>query len=84
MFRTDEQERRIKKLKRVAKKMKANGYYVEVRSDYSGREMFGRTCYGIVTDNVDIVIDAKISTTPLIDHMGLNYIVYFPYLTGDK
>lgn len=26
--------------------------YEEIRSDYSGRGMYGKTCFGIVTDNL--------------------------------
>ena len=29
----------------------------EVRDDYSGRGMFGNTCYGVVVDSLDDLID---------------------------
>ena len=68
---------------------------LECRDNYSGRGMYGRTCYGIVTDNIfyvvitlcDMIRDegyesaADIIGEVRTDSMGLDKIVYFPSIT---
>lgn len=52
-----------------------------VRSDYSGRFMFGARCYGIETpDLVACIMEAGRHGLPKPnqDAMGLDYIVYWP------
>ena len=73
----------LKKLKRIANILEGDGYKAEIRDDYSGRGMFGATCYGIVTDGPEIVDKlTPLGTNQKIDNMGLDYIVYFPNLKG--
>jgi len=60
----------------------------EVRYDYSGRGMFGRQCMGIVTGNPQLVIDLAKKHRKLKqycqDNMGLEYIIYWPYVTKES
>lgn len=64
---------------------------VRVDKDYSGRFMFGRTCFGIVVDDISevstIAIDLSRSAQKEFrevvramrrDNLGLSYIAYFP------
>ena len=66
---------------------------VSFTDDYSGRSMYGRTCVGIVTDDVfETVIDlcdflrdegyasakTALGSTVNVDNMGLSKIAYFP------
>lgn len=66
---------------------------LEYRTDYSGRGMFGRQCFGIVCDDplctlaelCDHLRDTEGITSayaelgvPRIDSMGLSKILYFP------
>lgn len=60
--------------------------------DYSGRAMYGKTCFGIVVDSITdafefyvavaIVLDAddarELALAARTDSMGLGMIVYFP------
>lgn len=61
----------------------------DVRYDYSGRGMYGRTCLGFVVDATDIVVgvalhqalgdDAwEMARNACTDNMGRGAIVYFP------
>ena len=54
-----------------------------VREDYSGRFMFGKSCWGIVTNDPDGAI-RKATRLGLrggrMDNMGLDYIVYWPHI----
>jgi hypothetical protein len=59
----------------------------ELRDDYSGRGMFGKTCYGIVTDNPDGCIEEAAEEGikgARRDSMGLKHIVYWPHIPGDE
>jgi hypothetical protein len=59
----------------------------KVRPTYSGRGMFGATCYGIVHDDANEVIEEASSRglrNAVTDNMGLQYIVYWPHITDDK
>ena len=56
-----------------------------VRDDYSGRCMYGRRCYGIVCEGYDMATVKKLGNkyklgTANQDSMGLQAIVYWPYL----
>lgn len=59
-----------------------------VRKDYSGRCMFGKTCYGIVVkgyemnDCIEQAAAAGIRGART-DSMGLGAIVYWPSIAGD-
>ncbi len=62
---------------------KVNG---TVRSDYSGRGMFGAKCYGIICENYHDCINEAAYMGLLgatYDNMGLDYIVYWPMIQGD-
>lgn len=53
----------------------------EVRSNYSGQGMYGRQCYGIVTDQPTAVIEMAASYGVFgaqTDSMGRDTIVYWP------
>lgn len=71
----------VEALKVVAAKV--NG---KIREGYSGRGMFGSTCYGIVCSDVNECI-AQAGKFGIIgakrDSMGMDYIVYFPDITED-
>ena len=49
---------------------------------YSGRCMFGKKCYGVVTDDPDAIFTASKKVQALRevcrDQLGLSYIVYWP------
>ena len=66
----------------------------ELRTDYSGRSMFGKTCLGFVVSNPSIVgtavalglADTELDPMLLMatsrrDDMGRDHIVYFPGTT---
>jgi len=57
---------------------------LEVRTDYSGRCMYGRTCLGVVGDKFTL-IELVCTTTGgnrglCIDEMGLGHIFYWPHI----
>jgi hypothetical protein len=60
-----------------------------VRTDYSGRGMYGKRCFGIVVryksdleETLEAAGDfAEDFGDPLWDNMGLSYIAYWPWLT---
>lgn len=56
-----------------------------VRDDYSGRGMFGKSCYGIVCDDANECI-AEAGALGLrgarTDSMGRSVIVYWPSIQG--
>ena len=55
----------------------------EVRTNYSGRGMFGATCYGIVCANTLYCIEEAASRGikgARTDNMGKQYIVYWPHI----
>lgn len=57
-----------------------------LRESYSGRSMYGKTCYGIVTDRPDELIERAIEqgiTGASTDNMGLSTIVYWKSVTAD-
>lgn len=65
----------------------ANRHGGTVRSSYSGRGMFGKTCYGIVCRAPITVIEsasAKGLTGALTDDMGMQSIVYWPKIKGTE
>ena len=52
----------------------------DLRENYSGRGMYGSTCYGIVTDDPEELIDRAIELGlrgECTDSMGLSTIVYW-------
>lgn len=65
---------------------------VTIRNDYSGRAMYGETCFGIVTDQTDMVVGMALGGALNVfdidpydvvcrarsDNMGYDRIVYFP------
>ena len=56
-----------------------------VRDDYSGRGMYGKTCYGIVTDDPLAVVEDAAAVGlrgARTDSMGTHTIVYWPAVTG--
>lgn len=61
----------------------------EVRTDYSGRGMYGKECFGIVVryrDDLGEILDAAGDFTedmdnPVWDNMGLSHIAYWPWLS---
>lgn len=57
----------------------------EVREDYSGRGMFGKTCCGIDCDNADAAIEEAASRGlrgAKVDGMGKGFIVYWPSVSA--
>jgi hypothetical protein len=54
-----------------------------LRIEYSGRGMLGKTCYGIITDSPDELIEEAESqglTGALTDEMGMSTIVYWQHV----
>lgn len=56
----------------------------ELRTAYSGRCMFGATCYGIVCDDPEDVIAEVGVKGARTDSMGLHIIVYWPHVSDDQ
>lgn len=69
---------------------------LEYRTDYAGRFMYGKKCFGIVCDSplstaiqlADAIRDCEDFNsaydelgTPRMDNLGLSYILYFPSVT---
>jgi len=69
----------IEKIEEVAEE-----YDGKVRTNYSGRGMCGRTCYGIVTNDPNSVISAVGIRGACTDSMGLDTIVYWPSVKAVK
>lgn len=58
----------------------------EVRDNYSGRFMFGKTCYGINCANASRCIEVAGKnglTGAKWDNLGREYIVYWPHVTKE-
>lgn len=58
----------------------------EIRSDYSGRGMYGRTCYGIECEEpISCIENAAMQgiTGANYDQLGLGNIVYWPRIRDD-
>jgi len=58
----------------------------EMRSDYSGRSMFGRLCYGIdCADDTECVVQAarRGLPKPSIDSLAHGYVVYWPTIAPE-
>jgi hypothetical protein len=74
------------KIARAVQEMNDNGDYANLREDYSGRGMYGATCYGAVVEDIDEFVHlAKkhgIKQKPCTDNMGMKYIVYYPAIKG--
>lgn len=65
----------------------ANAVGGTVRTSYSGRCMFGRTCYGIVCNFAETCIEEAFSRGlrgAKKDSMGLQAIVYWPSIEGER
>jgi len=75
------------KIAKAVEEIQEQEFYASLREDYSGRGMYGATCYGAVVSDVNefIRIAKKhgIKETPKVDNMGKNYIVYYPTITKD-
>lgn len=53
-----------------------------LRTDYSGRGMFGRTCWGVTcNDPNDVIAEVGLKGAQT-DNMGTSTIVYWPRVTG--
>ena len=56
----------------------------ELRDNYSGRGMYGKTCYGIDCDNYTTCLEvagSKGVRGARVDNMGKGWIVYWPNYT---
>jgi uncharacterized membrane protein len=56
----------------------------QIRADYSGRGMFGKTCYGITCDDANECLEVAGShgiKGGKIDNMGRGWIVYWTSIT---
>ena len=75
--------------KRLARELTELG--VRIEKDYDGRFMFGRTCFGLVVDDIHEVSTIAIDLSRAAqkefrevlramrrDSLGLSYIAYFP------
>jgi hypothetical protein len=70
------------KIRRVAEDYTYGDEQRHLREDYSGRGMFGRTCWGIVTAVPADVIAAVGVKGAKMDSMGRRTIVYWPKVSG--
>lgn len=73
--------------KRAAVRQVAAALEGSVRTDYSGRGMYGKTCYGITTEYPDTCVEDAASLGlrgAQRDSMGKRYIVYWPNIKGDE
>lgn len=58
-----------------------------IRDSYSGRGMYGKTCYGIVCDDPTMCIEAAAERGirgSSRDSMGKDYIVYWTSVSGAR
>lgn len=58
-----------------------------VRTDYSGRGMFGKTCMGVICEDPNECLEAAGSLGVRggrIDNMGKQYIVYWPTIKSSE
>lgn len=72
----------IEKIEKVAREVDGR-----VITDYSGRGMFGKNCYGIVCANINECLEVAGKhglRNARTDNMGKNYIVYWPHITFDE
>lgn len=54
----------------------------KLRTNYSGRGMFGATCWGIVCEDAnDVICDVGLKGSKT-DSMGCSVIVYWPSVSG--
>jgi hypothetical protein len=57
-----------------------------LQESYSGRGMYGKTCYGIVCDNIETCVE-EANFRGLFgaqsDSMGKHFIVYWPSVQGE-
>lgn len=75
----------------IAEALANDGQEYEIRNDYSGRAMYNKTTYGIVCENIAIVMESIINNAYLFiedddpkfsvsdlryDSMGLGVIIY--------
>jgi hypothetical protein len=76
----------IKQAKALARKIKkhlAEGNEWRGYFDYSGRCMFGRTCFGIIVGRYDVEDVQKKYKGVSVDNLGLDYICYWPSVSGE-
>ncbi len=64
------------------RKVSNGGSGRSIRTDYSGRGMFGSTCWGIVCDDPNEVIAEVGVPGAKTDSMGTSTIVYWPNIKG--
>lgn len=77
---TPEHEEAVAKLEEIAAQVDG-----DLMSDYSGRCMYGKLCYGIVAENDARVIEEageRGIKGAKVDNMGLQYIVYWEGIEG--
>lgn len=59
-----------------------------VKTDYSGRGMNGRTCYGVYTRGDAETVQEEAAERGLkgasVDQLGKGYIVYWPKIVGES
>jgi hypothetical protein len=74
----DEQKRYSTAIRKVAEE---EGW--QIYEGYSGRNMYGKKCLGVVVSSPEVVVemaDDCLWPDPAIDQLGLQYIVYWPQL----
>lgn len=60
-----------------------NGDGRKLRTDYSGRAMYGSTCWGVTcSDPEDLIAEVGVKGARM-DGMGHRTIVYWPQITGE-
>ena len=79
----NQHEKLIAKISRIA-----DSRGLDVRTNYSGRGMFGSRCIGFVGDDMTCaalagLVQRKTGHTARKDNMGLGTIYYFPTITTE-
>ncbi len=65
----------------------ANDIQGKVVSDYSGRGMFGKTCFGVIGHSANELLELAGEyglKGARIDNMGRQYIIYWTNITKDE
>ena len=69
---------------KIIKRLVDDGFG-KLYKDYSGRNMYGKTCIGITTNDPDTLIEEAASLGirgAKRDNLGKGYIVYWPHIKG--
>lgn len=69
---------------KIVKRLAEDGFG-KLYKDYSGRNMYGKTCIGITTNDPDTLVEEAAFRGvkgAKQDNLGKGYIVYWPHIKG--